>query len=110
MSHVQPISRDSAGCGPYLATEAVQRPERITLVSAPGADTTPPAVRRADWDRRVRADEIGVSPSLAPSFGNVSVPFGALVPARLDGLLAPGRHLACDATSHSFLREIPQWS
>lgn len=66
------------------------------------------AVTRADWDGRVRADEIGVSPSLAPQFPNVSVPYGALVPEALDGLLAPGRHLACDATSHSFLREIPQ--
>lgn len=66
------------------------------------------AVTRGDWDGRVRADEIGVSPSLAPQFPNVSVPYGALVPESLDGLLAPGRHLACDATSHSFLREIPQ--
>ena len=65
-------------------------------------------VRREHWDGRVAADEIGVSPSLAPSFGSVSVPYGAIVPARLDGLLAPGRHLSCDATSHSFLREIPQ--
>jgi hypothetical protein len=56
----------------------------------------------------VHADEIGVSPSLTPKFASVSVPYGALVPERLDGLLAPGRHLACDATSHSFLREIPQ--
>jgi hypothetical protein len=38
----------------------------------------------------------------------VSVPYGAIVPEALDGLLAPGRHLSCDATSHSFLREIPQ--
>lgn len=66
------------------------------------------AVTRADWDGRVRADEIGVSPSLSPKFANVSVPYGALVPESLDGLLAPGRHLSCDATSHSFLREIPQ--
>jgi hypothetical protein len=66
------------------------------------------AVTRGDWDGRVQADEIGVSPSLAPQFPVVSVPYGALVPERLDGLLAPGRHLACDATSHSFLREIPQ--
>lgn len=63
---------------------------------------------REHWDGRVRADEIGVSPSLAPKFANVSVPYGALVPATLDGLLAPGRHLACDATTHSFMREIPQ--
>jgi len=30
------------------------------------------------------------------------------VPREIDGLLAPGRHLSCDATSHSFMREIPQ--
>jgi hypothetical protein len=65
-------------------------------------------VTREMWDGRVHVDEIGVSPSLAPKFANVSVPYGAIVPQRLDGLLAPGRHLACDATSHSFLREIPQ--
>lgn len=66
------------------------------------------AVTRGDWDGRVWPDEIGVSPSLAPKFPNVSVPYGALVPVALDGLLAPGRHLSCDANSHSFLREIPQ--
>lgn len=66
------------------------------------------SVLRAHWDGRVRTDEIGVSPSLSPKFPNVSVPYGALVPAELDGLLAPGRHLSCDASSHSFLREIPQ--
>ncbi|MBC9208156.1 FAD-dependent oxidoreductase [Roseomonas aerophila] len=65
-------------------------------------------VLREHWDGRVAPDEIGVSPSLAPKFANVSVPYGALVPVAVDGLLTPGRHLACDATSHSFLREIPQ--
>lgn len=65
-------------------------------------------VTRESWDGRVWPDEIGVSPSLAPKFPNVSVPYGALVPESLDGLLAPGRHLSCDPSSHSFLREIPQ--
>jgi hypothetical protein len=65
-------------------------------------------VGREDWDGRTAPDEIGVSPSLSPKFPNVSVGYGALVPEALDGLLAPGRHLSCDATSHSFLREIPQ--
>ncbi len=65
-------------------------------------------VLRESWDGRVAADEIGVSPSLTPHFAPVSVPYGAILPVALDGLLAPGRHLACDATSHSFLREIPQ--
>lgn len=63
---------------------------------------------RADWDGRVRPDEIGVSPALSPKFPNISVPYGALVPARVDGLLAPGRHLSVDTSSHSFMREIPQ--
>ena len=65
-------------------------------------------VAREGWDGRGAADEIGVSPSLSAKFANVSVGYGAMVPERLDGLLAPGRHLSCDATSHSFMREIPQ--
>jgi hypothetical protein len=66
-------------------------------------------VTREGWIAgRVYGDEIGVSTSLAPKFANVSVPYGALVPAGLDGLLAAGRHIACDPSSHSFLREIPQ--
>lgn len=66
------------------------------------------SLTREMWDGRVAEDEIGVSPSLAPKFANISVPYGSIVPRELDGLLAPGRHLSCDATSHSFMREIPQ--
>jgi hypothetical protein len=66
-------------------------------------------VTREDWPSgSVRPDEIGVSPSLSPKYPVLSVPYGALVPARLDGLLVAGRAVSCDATSHSFLREIPQ--
>ena len=66
-------------------------------------------VERADWDRGVaQPDEIGVSPSLSLKFPPVSVPYGALVPRSLDGLLAGGRHISCDANSHGFMREIPQ--
>ena len=66
-------------------------------------------VTREDWPAGVaRPDEIGVSPSLAPKYPVVSVPYGALVPAALDGLLVAGRAISCDATSHSFLREVPQ--
>lgn len=63
---------------------------------------------REMWDGRVAPDEIGVSPSLAPKFANISVPYSSIVPRKVRGLLAPGRHLACDANSHSFMREIPQ--
>lgn len=66
-------------------------------------------VVRGDWDSgKVWDNEIGVSTSLSPKFPNISVPYGALVPVGLDGVLAAGRHVSCDVNSHSFLREIPQ--
>jgi hypothetical protein len=66
-------------------------------------------VTRPQWDAgTVFDDEIGVSPSLSPKFPNISVPYGALVPAGLDNILGAGRHVSCDASSHTFLREIPQ--
>ncbi|MGA3400184.1 MAG: FAD-dependent oxidoreductase [Acetobacteraceae bacterium] len=66
-------------------------------------------VTREQWsDATPHADEIGVSPSLSPKLPPVSVPYGCLVPRSLDGLLVAGRHVSCDAASHSFLREIPQ--
>jgi FAD dependent oxidoreductase len=66
-------------------------------------------VLRAQWPTaEALADEIGVSPSLSPKFPSISIPYGALVPRALDGLLACGRHISCDPNSHSFLREIPQ--
>jgi FAD dependent oxidoreductase len=64
---------------------------------------------REDWaDGTPKPDEIGVSPSLSPKFPLVSVPYGCLVPRKTDGLLVAGRHISCDPSSHSFLREIPQ--
>ena len=64
-------------------------------------------VSRQQWDSgHVFEDEIGVSPSLSPKTPNVSVPYGALVPEGLDGILGAGRHIACDPSSHTFLREI----
>lgn len=66
-------------------------------------------VTRAQWPTaKVLDDEIGVTPSVSPKFPNISIPYGCLVPEVLDGLLACGRHIACDPNSHSFLREIPQ--
>ena len=66
-------------------------------------------VTRSQWPSgATQPDEIGVSPCLSPKFPNISIPYGSLVPEKIDGLLACGRHIGCDATSHSFLREIPQ--
>lgn len=66
-------------------------------------------ITRAQWPTgMIYPDEIGVSPSVSPKFPNISIPLGALIPSRLDGLLAAGRHISCDPNSHSFMREIPQ--
>lgn len=67
------------------------------------------AVLRSRWpEGRALPDEIGVTPSVNPKFPNISIPYGALVPEKLDGLLACGRHVSCDKNSHGFMREIPQ--
>ncbi|MET0334125.1 MAG: FAD-dependent oxidoreductase [Rhizobacter sp.] len=67
------------------------------------------SVLRARWPEGTPlADEIGISPSVSPKFPNISIPYGALVPEALDGLLACGRHVSCDPASHGFMREIPQ--
>lgn len=67
------------------------------------------AIRRQAWDAgAVEPDEIGISPSPSPQFPNISVPYGALVPEKLDGVLAAGKHISCDTNSHNFMREIPQ--
>lgn len=67
------------------------------------------AVLRSRWpEGRALPDEIGVTPAVSPAFPNISIPYGALVPEKLDGLLACGRHISCDKNSHGFMREIPQ--
>jgi hypothetical protein len=67
------------------------------------------SVLRSQWpEGRALADEVGVSPAVSPKFPNISIPYGALVPQQLDGLLACGRHISCDRNSHGFMREIPQ--
>jgi len=66
-------------------------------------------IERSQWGAGVpHPDEVAVSPSVSPKFPVISVPYGALVPRSLDGLLACGRHISCDANSHGFMREIPQ--
>ena len=67
------------------------------------------AVLRTQWPHGIALpDEVGVSPAVSPKFPNISIPYGALVPRALDGLLACGRHISCDRNSHGFMREIPQ--
>ena len=66
-------------------------------------------VMRKQWDEgKVWDDEIGVSTSLAPKFPNISIPYRALLPQGIEGVIGAGRHISCDPSSHSFLREVPQ--
>jgi hypothetical protein len=66
-------------------------------------------IERSQWSEGIAlADEVGVSPSVSLKFPVISVPYGSLVPRNLDGLLAGGKHISCDANSHGFMREIPQ--
>ncbi|MGE4334615.1 MAG: FAD-dependent oxidoreductase [Pigmentiphaga sp.] len=67
------------------------------------------AVLRSHWPTgQALADEVGVTPAVSPKFPNISIPYGALLPRQLDGVLAAGRHVSCDRNSHGFMREIPQ--
>lgn len=67
------------------------------------------AVLRSRWPEGLALPtEVGVTPAVSPKFPNISIPYGALVPESLDGLLACGRHISCDKNSHGFMREIPQ--
>jgi hypothetical protein len=66
-------------------------------------------ITRGQWPTGATLeDEVGVTPAVSPKFPNISIPYGALVPEKLDGLLACGRHVSCDKNSHGFMREIPQ--
>ena len=63
----------------------------------------------AEWKAGIRhADEIGVSPSLAPKFAPVSIPYRTLVAREVPNLLAAGRDMSSDAQTHTFMRETPQ--
>ncbi len=67
------------------------------------------SMTREAWQAGVvHDDEVGISPSLAPKFQSVSVPYSSLLPRNIRGLIVAGRHMSTDASSHTFMREIPQ--
>jgi hypothetical protein len=51
---------------------------------------------------------IGLCPGPSPEWPTLEIPYGCLIPQRLDGLLAAGRNLSCDARAHDPLRLIPE--
>ncbi len=65
-------------------------------------------IERGQWSEGIALpDEDGVSPSVSLKFPVISVPYGSLVPRSLDGLLAGGKHVSCDANSHGFMARNP---
>lgn len=104
-SHLDYYRRNAPGFeGAYMMLSAPQIGVRHAR-RLKGVD----AVLRSRWpDGLALPDEIGVTPAVSPKFPNISIPYGALVPQALDGLLACGRHISCDRNSHGFMREIPQ--
>ena len=87
-----PMRRASSSA--YLMLSAPQIGVRH---SAASARRRRGAARDSGPRARALPDEIGVTPAVSPKFPNISVPYGALVPHALDGLLACGRHVSCDA-------------
>jgi hypothetical protein len=66
-------------------------------------------VTAADWrEDGSHEDSIGLCPGLSPEFPTLEIPYGCLVPERVEGLIAAGRNLSSDPTSHAALREIPE--
>jgi glycine/D-amino acid oxidase-like deaminating enzyme len=54
------------------------------------------------------AETIGLCPGLSPEFPTLEIPYGAIVPHKLEGLIVAGRNLSTDPASHAALREIPE--
>jgi 2-polyprenyl-6-methoxyphenol hydroxylase-like FAD-dependent oxidoreductase len=53
-------------------------------------------------------DSVGLCPGMTPSYPTLQIPYGSLVPAITNGLLAAGRNLSADTKSHAAVREIPE--
>ena len=66
-------------------------------------------VTREMWTSgALHEDEIAISPPPNTRNPNVSIPLGCLIPPSLNNILAAGRNLSCDPTTHTFLRLVPQ--
>ena len=103
------IATSSVSTRPASKTPTCCRARASSAYGIPGGSRGVGKLLRAQWSDGVAlGSEVGVSPSVSTKFPVISVPYEALLPARLDGLLACGRHISCDPSSHGFMREIPQ--
>ncbi len=117
LTEVEFRSRDVMREGLYWFRQHVPGFERAWIMdSAPQIGTR--HARRLAGTERVTLDawrndgssdsSIGLCPGMTPEFPTLEIPYGSLVPARLEGMLAAGRNLSADPRSHAALREIPE--
>jgi hypothetical protein len=117
VTEVEFMSRDVARSGLRFFRDHVPGFERAWILDTASQIGARHARRLVGVDRitadRWRFDgssgeSIGLCPGPTPSFPTLEIPYGSLVPERLDGLLAAGRNLSADTKSHAALREIPE--
>lgn len=117
LTSVEFVSRDVARAGLAFFREHVPGFERAWILDTASQVGTRHARRLAGSERITidhwmtdgsSANGIGLCPGMTPSFPTLQIPYGSLVPERLDGLLAAGRNLSADTRSHAALREIPE--
>jgi hypothetical protein len=117
LTEVEFRSRDIMRAGLLWFRNNVPGFERAWIMdSAPQIGTR--HARRLAGIERVTLDEwrndgrattaIGLCPGLTPEFPTLEIPYGALVPWKVEGMLAAGRNLSADPRSHAALREIPE--
>ena len=117
LTEVEFVSRDVAREGLRFFRENVPGFERAWILDTASQVGTRHARRLVGVERITIGswrdaggcvDSIGLCPGPTPSFPTLEIPYGSLVPASLNGLLAAGRNLSADTKSHAALREIPE--
>lgn len=117
LTEVEFRSRDVMREGLYWFRQNVPGFERAWIMDSAAQIGTRHA-RRLTGTERVNLDEwrndgssassIGLCPGMTPNFPTLEIPYGSLVPASTEGMLAAGRNLSADPRSHAALREIPE--
>jgi hypothetical protein len=117
LTEVEFVSRDVARKGLMFFRENVPGFERAWILDTASQVGTRHA-RRLVGAERITIDHwrndggcddsIGLCPGMTPTFPTLQIPYGSLVPADTNGLLAAGRNLSADTKSHAALREIPE--
>src|SRR5688572_2072416 len=117
LTEVEFRSRDIMRAGLFWFREHVPGFERAWILDSASQIGTRHARRLAGAGRvsldhwrndGTYADTIGLCPGLTPDFPTLEIPYGALVPSQMEGMLAAGRNLSADTRAHAALREVPE--